>query len=761
MHIDDFIFRPLEEKFARRDRGTPFVIWRIFAADRDLGIGAVVGKTWYKAIPARWMVASGEYTNHERYGPQLELDTLKIAATPYHEALARAISWRMRPYRRSNESVVFDWIRGLSIDEVLRLWTGDKDFMVNVECGEQAVKDTLCLIASLLRHNDSNDNQIHRYCKGEKEVSFVEWWRYLCWGGLMNFTLSETGALLAGGVLDIDKLKADPYLSLAHRQDMVENPKDYVSWFDWIDYVARTLKRAPEDRRRESVVMAALLTKTWEERSVYAQAKPLSDFIQSDDFYTEHFPKLSTTDVVATLRKMQSEQIIEIDRTVNAVYPRERYDRERATAELLCRRFKFAKSPDSVELKKALAQAHAEMEKQGKPLTDDQIKAVEMPFHHPVSLLTGLPGTGKTTCLRAIVHAALALGWRVGIAAPTGIASKNCARTTDHSAWTVHRLFGWVEGGWRFSNEEGLLHDYDLLIADESSMLSLDLLHTICNGVENFTRIMLTGDPEQLPSVSPGAPFRDAIRSSIERVHLVDVHRQAAQSGIIRMAHDISKGALKSLSAYGPEVTHTQVTSASVAKGLLMRGLPKAHTLDLAEFQILTPTNVGEMGTTKLNKELSSELNPGQRTWLGYKGYKEGDKILVTRNDYQAGVFNGELGTLIGLGSEDAMLDIFGAPQTTTLSRTSLTEDVDLGYAITIHKSQGSEFDRVVLALDPGFVKHLFKNLLYTAVTRAKGRLDILCDEHSFREACQRTEPAPRFSQLTRWIEDAKKKYSA
>ena len=754
MYLDDLVFRPMEEKFARREWGTPFVIWKPYCLDRDLRVGAIVGKTWYKPISDRWMVASGEYVEHEKYGPQLEIDSCRIAATPYHEAVARALTHRISHYKYS-EGLVFDWIRHLSVESVLRIWKADTEFMLSVDCGDQIVKDHLVKLVRDLRAGGS-DKQATTYCRGlDESLKIGEWWRLLCWGGLLKFSLAEVGSILASGKLDVDEFKKDPYLALSHRQYGADNSRAYASWFDWIDYVARALKVVSPERRLQAVIMAALLSKSWDDKSIYVPIKTLIGYIMSSEFYVEQFEKPSVNQLVSSLDQMEKNDLIVIDRQIEGVYPRERYEIETKTARKLCVRYgQGVFVDDEGRLDRACSLAMADMEQGGTPLTDEQKNALRLPFEQRLSLITGLPGTGKTTALKAIVHVAQVLQWDIGIVAPTGIAARNCSRITGHQAWTVHRFFGWTPVGWTYSIEQDKVHTCDLLIVDETSMISLDLLHTISNGVSEHTRILFVGDPEQLPSISPGAVFQHLIDAGLPRVDLSEVHRQAAQSGIIRLAHDISKGTVMPLAAYAPDVRHIPISNAEAAEMLLMTGLPKVSSLDLSDFQILTPTNVAKLGTIRLNRKISAELNPGQRVWLRNKGYRHGDKILVTRNDKDAGIYNGELGILQAMDDENAVLDIFGARDVVSVPKEALGSDVDLGYAITIHKSQGSEFRWVTVVLDPVFTQRLYKNLVYTAVTRAKKRLDLLCSESTFHEACVRLDPTPRYSQLGRWVKE-------
>ncbi|MGE5509084.1 MAG: ATP-dependent RecD-like DNA helicase [Chitinophagales bacterium] len=385
-----------------------------------------------------------------------------------------------------------------------------------------------------------------------------------------------------------------------------------------------------------------------------------------------------------------------------------------------------------------LAQAGAG---EGLELAQAQRAALEAACHAGVLVVTGGPGTGKTTILKQLLRLYLASGISVALAAPTGRAAKRLAEAAGQEARTVHRLleYTYAEGqGMRFQRNEERPLEAGAVVVDEASMLDLTLTFQLLKALRPGTRLVLVGDVDQLPAVGPGNVLRDLIDSgTVPTVRLTEVFRQAAQSSIIANAHRINAGRYPSLPPDDPEFLHVPVAEpeegAAKVVELVTQLLPRRYGLDpLNDLQVLAPMRRGACGVENLNRLLQEALNPAAagRAELQTGAetvFRAGDKVMQIRNNYQKGVFNGDIGRLREVDPEEGMLlvDFPGlAEGEVPYDRPDLDELV-LSYAITVHKAQGSEYPAIVLPLFTQHYLMLQRNLLYTAVTRAK-RLVVL-----------------------------------
>lgn len=717
-------------------------------------MAAAVGNTWYKGIAGRWMKAEGDYQDNPKYGLQFRMENLKVAATPYHEAVARALSRRVKPFRRSNQDYIFQWLREhLSYqNDVLKIWKGDLDFLRSGEHKDPLVRTAFRELAQQLEDNQLDSQLLRRGVQLETR----EWWKFLCYGSLLQLNLADIIRIfITENEVSPADIKEDPYCILKHRGEFADST-DYLSWTDWVDYVARYTNRATPEKRLGMVVFAALTERCWNQKAQYLPEGELRDRLQpGSNFFVEHFKNAQVTDknFKKALQDLRAEGSVVIHQ--GKVYLTQAFKTEVKSAQYL----QVREEPGPIgtpTLTKAMKVAATEMKTEGVNLSDRQKEAVEVAMKSRVSVITGLPGTGKTTALRALVQVVKAVGEDVLLVAPTGIAAKNVAQATGHEAATIHRAFQWQGGDWHYNREKGRMLTPEVLVVDEASMLSTDLLHALTGGVWPRSRIVFVGDPEQIPSVATGNVFQHLIKAIPDRVHLVDIHRQAENSGIIQLAHDISRGQIKDLDQYKPDVqVHAALSTNQVLKKL-KSALP-APGFDPLDFQIVTPTNRGVLGTVGLNRDLADVLNPGPRTFFGLEGFRDGDKVVVVRNNYDLEIWNGDIGILRNVSSTGAQLELFGVPEPVQLSAGVLADEVKLAYAITIHKAQGSEFGRVCLVLDPDRNnQHVYRNLIYTGVTRARSKLDFVGDEGDFYRLAKKPEALSRHSHLVNWIAEFK-----
>lgn len=397
-------------------------------------------------------------------------------------------------------------------------------------------------------------------------------------------------------------------------------------------------------------------------------------------------------------------------------------------------------------------------------LTAEQHAALRTALTHPVSVLTGGPGTGKTTCIRALIAAVEGAGKRFALAAPTGRAAKRLSEATGRPASTIHRLLG-------YSPLEGFTHNrenrlpLDLLVVDEASMLDLLLAFNLLKALEPGTHLWLVGDVDQLPSVGAGDVLRDVITSDLAPVtRLGTIFRQAAGSLIVSNAHRINRGELPEFAPpnAGPEVqgdfflfpAETGPEAAEWVVDVACERIPARFGVDPVEdIQVLSPMYRGPAGVHALNARLQELLNPRsvlkpERTLYG-QVYRPGDKVMQIRNDYDKDVFNGDIGRVAGLDPIEHTLTVTYEGRDVVYDW-SEADQLTLAYAISVHKSQGAEFPAVVMPVITQHYPMLQRNLLYTGVTRAKHLCVLVGSRRALHIAVKNDQVAHRHTGLDR-----------
>ena len=387
----------------------------------------------------------------------------------------------------------------------------------------------------------------------------------------------------------------------------------------------------------------------------------------------------------------------------------------------------------------------------------DQITAIQTAMYNKIMILTGGPGTGKTTTIRGIIDVYKAEGGKVLLATPTGRSTKRLSELTGMEAKTIHRLLEYKPFyGYQRSNECKL--EGDILIVDESSMVDITLMHSLLKAIPDNMSIILVGDANQLPSVGPGNVLHDLIESKkFPVVNLTNVHRQAQTSRIVTNAHLINNGQMPDISngkdtdfffidkKNPDEVIETIVD-------LVANRLPKHYNIPSSSIQVLTPMKDKIVGAINLNKKLQSVLNPqGDGLKRGEYIFKLHDRVMQIKNNYDKDVFNGDIGEIISINEKEEKLTVDFDSRIVEYKYHELNELV-LSYATTIHKSQGSEYPFVVMPFDMSNEVMLQRNLLYTAVTRAKKVLVIVGSKEALFHAVQNNRVTARNTMLEKEI---------
>lgn len=386
-------------------------------------------------------------------------------------------------------------------------------------------------------------------------------------------------------------------------------------------------------------------------------------------------------------------------------------------------------------------------EENGIEYAEKQREAINTALSKGFMVLTGGPGTGKTTTLNAIISLFEQQGLKSFICAPTGRAAKRVSDLTGYEAKTIHRLLGVKAGGEivGFEHDENNLLECDVVIIDEMSMVDSLLFEALLRALPIDCKLIMVGDSDQLPSVGAGNVLHDIIESkTVPVIALTEIFRQALESAIVTNAHKIVRGEVPELDNAKDFFFLQRLdfdAAAELTVSLIETRLPKAYNLDsIADIQVLSPTRKGPLGTVELNKKLQAALNPPSRQKSEIKTFlytfRAGDKVMQTKNDYEiqwkkedgekgTGIFNGDIGIITHLNKLLGAIDIDFDGRKATYN-VEMLDNVELAYAATVHKSQGSEFDAVVLPILGGYDKLYYRNLLYTAVTRAKRLLVIV-----------------------------------
>ncbi len=410
-----------------------------------------------------------------------------------------------------------------------------------------------------------------------------------------------------------------------------------------------------------------------------------------------------------------------------------------------------------------------------------QTIAIRECLENGVTIITGGPGTGKTTTINAIIKIYEEMGLKVVLAAPTGRAAKRMTETTGRESKTIHRLleFSYMEEDMAFNRDEDSPIDGDVVIIDESSMIDILLMNSLLKAINPGTRLILVGDIDQLPSVGPGNVLRDIINSgSIRIVELDEIFRQAEESMIVVNAHRINKGEMPIVNEKDRDFffigeLSTKKTVETIIS-LNKERLPNFYGVDpIRDIQVLTPMKKGDVGINALNQHLQEDLNPRSKDkrekQIGDTIFRTGDKVMQIKNNYNTewkiirdgievekgeGVFNGDFGYILDIDEEEHILKVLFDEEKEVEYGFNQLDELKLAYATTVHKAQGSEFPVIIMPIHWGPPMLLTRNLIYTAITRARELVVLVGDGRYLKEMIDNNRIARRYSTLDKKIKE-------
>ena len=538
--------------------------------------------------------------------------------------------------------------------------------------------------------------------------------------------------------------------------------------FHEVDTLAERLSLEPEDRRRIVSGILYGISKLTESGSTCV---PLSLLLENVGPSILDVP---IEEVENVLRLMADDRVVVVDEVggINMVYNSSNYESEVTVAERLLEMSQGPGKPIGRDIEGLLSFIQRDT---GVILSETQKNTIQSVMSHRVSVITGGPGTGKTTLINGVLHLLNGAGEKTAICAPTGRAAKRIKEATGNSATTIHRLLEAELDEERhsvfFRRCENNPLELDAVIVDESSMLDIFLMEALLDALPRSTRLVLVGDVDQLPSVGPGRVLKDIIESgAIPTFFLTEIFRQSKESLIVNNAHSINKGEYP---VNGDEDSDFFIrgTKTDILQSILdwMAGKSVdgiSFPMRPRDIQVITVTKNGPYGTLALNTKLQNEINPpadGKTQIQDWQGriFRVGDKVMQTKNNYQLewkstqdfsdgiGVFNGEIGEIENIDLERKQISVIYDETRYVNYEPDQWINLDLAYAITVHKSQGSEFSGIIMPLAWTTPKLAHRNLLYTAITRGRDKVVLVGSEKMLQSMVDNYQGDQRQTGLT------------
>ncbi len=676
-----------------------------------------------KAIVGETIRLGGKWATHPRYGQQFKFETAEI--------LLPATIDGIRNYLTSG---ILSGI-GPSTSEKIIARFGEQTLAIIEENPEK-----LTLIDGI----------------GKKKASLIhsQWQSHHCLTSIMKF-LQKNGvkSLYSGKIFKtygsqaLDIMRQDPY--------QLANDIPGIG-FPIADKIALNLGIEKNLYDRAQSCILHILRESTRDGHVYVNEKDLLERISDPyeiDSQTagESLDDLSNSgDIVAESLSGKADD--------RAIYLKYMWQAEHAIANRILALLSVPISPLPTSVKNVLAEVENKLILS---LSEEQQKVLETIIKHRISIITGGPGTGKTTLIKSITEMNRILGRRVCLAAPTGRAARRLAEVTGHKAHTIHKLLEYNFEEQLFGKDQDDPIDADVIIIDEVSMVDTILMHHLLNAIPFNATVIMVGDAHQLPPIGPGNMLSDMIASEkIPCFYLKTIFRQAEQSPIIVNAHHIRNGEFPHLNKMNEPFDakaefffieqHTPEDVVSSILDLCSKRLPELFDLNpIDDIQVLTPMHKGVAGTMNLNRQLQTALNINPSALSsGNNRFKVGDKVMHLKNNYQKDVFNGDSGTITHMDKTGDRLcvDFYGRNVEYSLEE---MDELALGYAISVHKSQGSEYPAVVLPIITNHYIMLQRNLLYTGITRAKKYVVLVGTKKALAIALKNNKPQLRCSGLS------------
>jgi exodeoxyribonuclease V alpha subunit len=617
---------------------------------------------------------------------------------------------------------------------------------------EKALESMRSSDASLYDIEDVSDSKMDHYVSSlSYKESFSDAVEELISFGIPNGMVRQAYEAAKEG--DVNSLKDNPYLLMK---------VDDLS-FKKIDSTAMNMGKEPDCQERISAMVLYLLDRAEHEGHLFLTLPTLLwkiERLPSRKGLLSFDRSLEAEDVWNSVKDLESSGRVVQDK--KKVYFEHNYSIEHQSAKKISRMLGSHSLGGDVEgFITEFEDVH------NITLSDQQRRAIRMLSEEKVFLLTGLPGTGKTLCVKALVRFFQKADKEFDLVCPTGIAAKKLGHVVGETAKTIHRLLGYDGNTWDYGPQTQT-YQTDAVIVDESSMLDQDLFYRLVSSLDDDTSLIFVGDPAQLPSVGAGNVLTEMIKSDpIEQVNLTQIFRQGSASDIVLNAHRINEG--DELIYNDPKSDETDFKFIersdpdTIVKGILHFVQKLYDSPENETFQVLSPTYKTDIGVDRLNEDIKSVLNPEDATRyekkLGSQNFREDDRIMITQNDYEKEVYNGEQGKILRINKDENFIrtKVFNRGDTYKVVDFDFDEAVEklkLAYAMTCHKSQGQEWDYVIFPFHTKFDFQLQRNLLYTAVTRARKKVFIIGEKSAIRQAVENDRVEQRNTALSERIED-------